>query len=161
LFALVAISVVVIGSLLAMRSTTPAFAQAVDTSTPAVPSGDSASPVPTTSGAQAVSLVELWDKFCVSKVPYTLLALPQDATFSVTQPTGLLPTPIPGYSSADQTACDSAGVFRGKQVIVCRGPQLFSFSLKVSSGGATQDYQVPLKECALPHTNGSVITPAP
>jgi hypothetical protein len=37
-------------------------------------------------------------------------------------------------------------------VIVCRGPQLTSFSLKISSGGTSQDYQVPLKECALPHT---------
>lgn len=161
LFGALALSILVIGSLLAMQSTTPAFAQAADTPTPVAPSGDAASPAPTSSSSQASSIVELWDKFCVAKVPYTLLALPQDATFNVTQPTGPAPTPAPGYTTADKTACDSVGVFRGKQVIVCRGPQLTSFSLKISSGGASQDYQVPLKECALPHTTAPAATPAP
>ncbi len=156
LFSLVALSVLVAGSLLAMQSTTSAFAQAVDTPTPVAPVGAVASPAPTTSGSQASSLVQLWDQFCVSKVPYTLLAIPQGATFNVTQPTGPLPTPVPGYTTADQTACGAAGVSHGQQVVVCRGPQLYSFGLHVASADATQDYQVPMKECALPHA-----TPAP
>ena len=146
LFGALALSVLVIGSLLAMQSTTSAFAQSVDTPMPAVPSSDQASPAPTASSSQTASIVELWDKFCVAKVPYTLLALPQ----------GAVPTPAPGYTTADQTACDSVGVFRGKQVIVCRGPQLYSFNLKVTSADATQDFQVPLKECALPHTSAAL-----
>jgi hypothetical protein len=161
LFGLIALTVLVIGGLLALQSTSSAFAQSIATLTPIAPAGDVASPAPTASTAQTSSVVELWDKFCVSKVPYTLLAIPQDATFSVTQPQGPLPTPVPGYTMADQTACDSVGVFRGKQVIVCRGPQLFSFSLQVSSAGATTDYQVPLKACALPHITTPAATPAP
>ncbi len=156
LFGLIALSVLVIGSILAMQSTSSALAQAIATDTPSAGAGGAASPVPTalsSSGTPTSSLVALWDEFCVSKIPYTLLALPTDATFSITAPQAPVPTPIPGYTTADQTACNSVGVFRGQQVIVCRGPQLASFSLHVTSAGATQDYQVPLKECALPRNS--------
>jgi hypothetical protein len=152
LFGLIALGVLVIGSLLAMQTTTSAFAQAVDTPTPTPAAADVASPAPTTTGSQAGSLVTLWDQFCVAKIPYTLLAVPQGATYNVTQPTGALPTPVPGYTTANQIACDNGGISRGQQLVVCRGPQLYSFGLHVSSSGATEDYQVPMKECALPHT---------
>jgi hypothetical protein len=75
--------------------------------------------------------------------------MPQGATFDAVQPQ-VLPTPIPGYSTADQLACTSVGTFRDKQVVVCRGPQSISFTLKVNNSGATEDFQVPLKECPLP-----------
>lgn len=152
LFGLVTLSLFVIGSLVVMQSTTSAFAQAIPTDTPSVPTGDVASPSPTSGAAQTSPVAEVWDQFCVAKVPYTLLALPQNATFSVTQPASPTPTPAPGYTTADQIACNSVGTFRDKQVVVCRGPQLFSFSLKITSSGNSADFPVPLKDCALPHT---------
>lgn len=119
---------------------------------------------PTPSGdvsTQTASMVELWDQFCVRKIPYTLLALPKDATFEVVQPTEPLPTPMPGYFNADELACVSVGIFRDKQVVVCRGPQLFAFTLKVNDAGATEDFQVPLKACPLPSFSAPTATPAP
>ncbi len=128
----------------------PQRVRSPDTPTSAA-GGAAVSPAPSTgSGTQTASVVQVWDQFCVSKVPYTLLALPQDASFDVVQPEGPLPTVMPGYTTASQIACDSVGVFRDKQVVVCRGPQLFSFTLKIS-GAASEDSQVPLKECPLPH----------
>lgn len=120
--------------------------QTADTPTPAAGADTGSAP---NSGTQTASGVELWDQFCVKKIPYTLLALPKDASFDVVQPQGPLPTVIPGYSTSDM-ACTSVGMFRGKQVVVCRGPQLFSFSLKVS--GASEDFQVPLKACPTPQS---------
>ncbi len=123
--------------------------------------GVAASPAPSTgNGTQTASVVQVWDQFCVSKVPYTLLALTQDASFDVVQPEGPLPTVMPGYTAADQIACDSVGVFRDKQIVVCRGPQLFSFTLKISSA-ASEDFQVPLKECPLPHEQAPTEVPSP
>jgi hypothetical protein len=93
----------------------------------------------------------MWDQFCVKKIPYTLLAVPEDATFEIVQPEGPLPTVRPGYSTSE-IACESAGIFRGQQVIVCRGPDLFSFNLTITSGGETGEFPVPLKTCPLPAT---------
>jgi len=68
---------------------------------------------------------------------------------------------MPGYSTAGQLACVSVGVFGDKQVVMCRGPQLFSFTLKINNAGATEDFQVPLKECPLPKFGVSTETPTP
>ncbi len=98
----------------------------------------------------AASMVELWDQFCVRKIPYTLLAIPENATFEVVVPEGTYPTPAPGYFNAPQYACTSVLTINGQQVLVCTGPQLYSFTLRVTDGGTTEDFSVPLKACPLP-----------
>src|SRR5688572_31524574 len=89
-----------------------------------------ATPAPSTNNqAQTASEVVVWDQFCVRKVPYTLLAIPQNASFEIVQPEGVLPTPMISTGNSNEIACDSVGIFRDKQVVVCRGPQLFTFTL--------------------------------
>jgi hypothetical protein len=44
--------------------------------------------------------VLLWDQFCVKKIPSTLLAVAENATFEVIQPEGPLPTVRTGYSTS-------------------------------------------------------------
>jgi hypothetical protein len=98
-------------------------------------------------GAQDASGdIVVWDQFCVRKVPYTLIAMPKDASFEVVQPEGVLPTPIISTGNSNEIACESVGIFRDRQVVVCRGPQLYSFTLQV----AGEDFTVPLKACPGP-----------
>ncbi len=97
----------------------------------------------------ADSLVQEWDRFCVKKVPYTLLALPENATYEVAEFEGVLPTTEPGSNTPLEFSCTTAGIFRGKQVVVCKGPQLVTFNLKVSSDGASEEFPVGLTFCPL------------
>ncbi len=62
------------------------------------------------------------DKFCVSKIPYTLLEMPEGSTFE-----GLSPELI----------CNSEGVNNGTLRVSCRGPELISFDLKVCDSTCT------------------------
>lgn len=145
--------------LLAVLPNDSAIAQAA--ATPTASGGAETSPTSmaspeamTGSETPSASMVQLWDKFCVSKIPYTILALPQDATFQLASSDVATPTVAPGYLPANKTACNNVTVSRGKQVVVCRGPQLTTFTLKVSSGGNTENYQVPMGACPLP--DGSI-----
>jgi hypothetical protein len=106
----------------------------------------------------ANSSVVVWDQFCVRKIPYTILALPQGATYQLAE-SQVMPTAVVGGNNT-QYACDAVGTFRDKQVLVCRGPQLYSFTLQVSDGGTTEDFQVPLKGCPIPRSTADV-TPEP
>jgi hypothetical protein len=110
--------------------------------------------------ATATSSVVVWDQFCVRKIPYTLLALEQDATFEVASQ-NVSPTQVVGGNST-QFSCEGVGTFRDKQVVVCHGPQLYSFTLHVNNGGAngTEDFQVPLKGCPITHSAAQA-TPIP
>ncbi len=160
LLSLLTAGLLMIGGMLALQSASVAFAQAAATQTPTAfpPSGARGSPAPAT-GTQTNTGVEVWDQFCVAKVPYTLLALPTNASFDIKPPQGPLPTAMPGYTVADQIACDSVGTFRDKQVVICRGPQLYAFSLQISGSGSSQEFKVPLKECALPQSTNPAHTP--
>jgi hypothetical protein len=120
------------------------------TATPATSSDSVTAPEGSTApGAQEPSMVELWDQVCVRKIPYTILAIPENATFEVVQPEGPLPTPEPGSSNRNELACSNPVTFGGKQVVVCTGPQLFSFDLRVTNGGTSEDFSVPLKFCPI------------
>lgn len=115
---------------------------------PATPGAQEETQQDTTQGTQIASLVELWDQFCIRKIPYTLLALPENATFELIQPESPLPTPNPVFSAnSNEISCTNVGIFRGQQVVVCRGPNNYSFSLQVSDGGAAEEFVVPLKAC--------------
>jgi hypothetical protein len=95
--------------------------------------------------------VVVWDQFCVRKVPYTLVALPQNASFEVVQSDrAVMPTPIISTGNSNEIACESVGIYRDRQVVVCRGPQLYNITLHVSGDGANEDFQVPLKACPIP-----------
>lgn len=102
-----------------------------------------------TNETQTASMIEEWDKICVRKIPYTILALPEKATFDVVPPEGPVPTPEHGSSNPNVYTCNSVGVFGGKQVVVCSGPSLYSFTLKVSDGGNSEDFRVDLKACPI------------
>jgi serine/threonine protein kinase len=56
------------------------------------------------------------DKFCVNKIPYTLLALPEGSTFEVV---------TSGFKCSDE------GVRDNSQMVSCTGQELVSFDLKV------------------------------
>src|SRR5690349_1643020 len=71
--------------------------------------------------------IVVWDQFCVRKVPYTLIAMPKDASFEVRlADNAVIPTPMISTGNSNEIACESVGVYRDKQVVVCRGPQLYS-----------------------------------
>jgi hypothetical protein len=107
-----------------------------------------ATPAPSTDAQaqDASGSVVVWDQFCVRKVPYTLLAIPQNASFEIVQPE-VIPTPMISTGNSNEIVCDSVGVFRDQQVVVCRGPQLFTFTLNVSGDGASEAFEVPLGAC--------------
>ena len=161
LFGTLILALIAVGGFPATQSAAPALAQAADTATPASASsgGAAVSTIPPVGGTQTASVV-VWDRFCVSKVPYTLLAMPQDAKFEVVQPDIATPTVPAGYVPADKIACETAGVFRDQQIVVCRGPQLFSFTLNITGGDAAGQYQVDLKDCPLPATSTPSAPPA-
>lgn len=94
------------------------------------------------------SSVVVWDQFCVRKIPYTILALPENSTFELASQE-IVPTQVVGGNS-NEFACESVGTFRNKHIVVCHGPQLYSFNLQVNDGGTTESYQVPLKGCPIP-----------
>ena len=119
--------------------------QATATPTTPVTGGDNSS------NAQTTSSVEVWDQFCVKKIPYTILALSKNASFEVAQSDASTPqpTPVVGTDNSNEIACSSVGTFRDKQVVVCHGPQLFAFTLHISGDGGSEDFQVPLKACPI------------
>jgi hypothetical protein len=124
-----------------------------------------ASPVPTDAddGIPAVntnladSSVVVWDQFCVRKIPYTILALEPNATYEIA--TGnAVPTQVIG-GNTNQFSCDAAGTFRDKQVIVCHGPQLYTFTLHINGSNGGEDFQVPLKGCPIPRNESAAPQP--
>lgn len=108
------------------------------------------------------SSVVVWDQFCVRKIPYTILALPENSTFELaSESVAVAPTQVVGGNS-NQFACESVGTFRNKHIVVCHGPQLYSFDLQVNDGGTTETYQVPLKGCPIPpQPEEATVEPAP
>jgi hypothetical protein len=79
----------------------------------------------------------------------SLFYLTWSGGIEIVQPEGPLPTPEPGSSNPNELACSNPVTFGGKQVVVCTGPQLFSFDLQVANGGTTETFSVPLKFCPI------------
>jgi hypothetical protein len=104
---------------------------------------------PATNQDSTASIAEEWDRFCVKKTPYTLVAIPENASFEVVPFEGTLPTLEPGSNNSGEFSCTVAGIFRGKQVVVCRGPQLTSFTLHVTADGKSEDFSVGLTFCPI------------
>ena len=142
-----AVALTILGAVFAVS---PASAGAAPLGSQAVQQQATPTVTPVSTGQQQTSsLVKEWDRFCVKKVPYTLLALPQNATFEIVPFEGTVPTAEPGSSSPSEFSCSAVGTFRGQQVVVCKGPQLTSFTLRVSSDGSSEDFPVGLTWCPI------------
>ena len=82
----------------------------------------------------SVPIADILDKFCVNKVPYTLLTFPEGTTFEMVTP---------------RFTCKDEGLRDGNQVVSCSGQELSSFDLKVcnstcdSTGIASTQEQCP------------------
>jgi hypothetical protein len=102
--------------------------------------------------AVASTNVVVWDKFCVQKIPYTIIALPQNASFEIAPPAenAFIPTPVKGTSNSNEMVCNSVGTYRDMQVVVCRGPQLVSIPQNVTSDGGSEEFLVPMGACPIP-----------
>ncbi len=115
------------------------------------PAGGNGTSVTPVAPLQNASMIVLWDRVCIKKVPYNIIALPAGATFELVAADGtpipaLMPdsTPVPG-----QNACKSVLILGDKQVVVCTGQQDTSYTLRVTNGGITEDFVVALKACPL------------
>jgi serine/threonine-protein kinase len=76
---------------------------------------------PTTCDVPAANVL---DKFCVQKVPYTLMSFPEGTTFEVV---------TSGFTCTDE------GLRDGNQMVSCSGPELISFDLKVCNSACTTE----------------------
>ncbi len=76
--------------------------------------------------------------FCERNVSYGVLSLPASVSFEVSP-------------QAAGVACTRAETFVGRQIVLCHGPSLSSFNLRVCSGpGACVDAPVNLFQCPPP-----------
>jgi hypothetical protein len=80
-------------------------------------------------------------QFCIDSVAHEILVMPAEASFEI--------IPVTGSSSVPADAvCTSVETLNGKQVVICRGPSLSSFEVKVCTGPDTcAEVPVNLREC--------------
>jgi hypothetical protein len=97
----------------------------------------------------STSMVEIWDSVCVRKVPYTILAIPETATFSVIGADGSIRPALEQGQAFEPSSCKSVLNLGGKQVVVCRGEQGISLMIQVTDGGTSKDFEVPMKVCPI------------
>ncbi len=156
LFGILALSLIIPVALAGAASVGSVTSQAA-TATPATSANTNITNVPAVQGTPTSPTVVVWDQFCVKKVPYTLLAVAENATFEVKPPDDavVMPTPNVRTGNTNEIVCESAGIFRGKQVIVCRGPELWSFNISITDGGQSDIFPVPLKACPNPQITSS------
>jgi hypothetical protein len=159
LFGVLALMLLIPAALVGAASNrTDLLQQATPTAASAAGADTGATQAPAVEGTPTSPVVELLDQFCVRKVPYSLLAIPEDASFEVVPPAeGVAPPTLnPLTGNTNEIVCTSAGIFGGKQVIACRGPELWSFNLTITDRGESGEFPVPLKTCTIEH-----FTPSP
>lgn len=86
---------------------------------PAVPTSEQQAPVCTVdplAGACSVPKVTTLSKFCVSKIPYTVLGIPPSASFE---------------SLDAELKCKDEKVWGGIRQVSCTGKELYSYEIKV------------------------------
>jgi hypothetical protein len=147
----------------------PAAAFQVTTATPTEtptafpPPSESGSATPTAlTPVQDASLAVLWDKLCVKKVPYTILAIPSTASFGLVAADGsVVPSIGPGNNPHNST-CKSVLRIGDQLILVCTGRENTSFTLRVTDAGLSQDFSIPLLACPMkPPQAGDTPTPLP
>ncbi|MFZ5878349.1 MAG: hypothetical protein ACOY0R_03160 [Chloroflexota bacterium] len=72
------------------------------------------------------------DRFCLKKVPYTLIGMPPTATYRMLSE---------GY------VCSEGGVQNGQHLITCTGPMYTLFQIEVCDGGACQNFEFGTTNC--------------
>ena len=72
------------------------------------------------------------DRFCLKKVPYTLIGMPETATYQML---------------TDGFACSEGGIQKGQHLITCTGPMYTLFKIQVCDGGACQDFEFGTTNC--------------
>lgn len=72
------------------------------------------------------------DRFCLKKVPYTLIGMPATATYRML---------------SDGYVCSEGGVQNGQHLITCTGPMFTLFQIEVCDGGACQNFEFGTTNC--------------
>jgi hypothetical protein len=72
------------------------------------------------------------DRFCLKKVPYTLIGMPETSTYQML---------TEGFT------CSEGGIQAGQHLITCTGPMYSLFKIQVCDGGACQDFEFGTTNC--------------
>lgn len=81
--------------------------------------------------AQPLTVTEN-DRFCLKKVPYTLIGMPETASYQML---------TEGFS------CSEGGVQQGQHLITCTGPMYSLFKIQVCDGGNCQEFEFGTTNC--------------
>lgn len=81
--------------------------------------------------AQPLTVTEN-DRFCLKKVPYTLIGMPETASYQML---------TEGFS------CSEGGVQAGQHLITCTGPMYSLFKIQVCDGGNCQEFEFGTTNC--------------
>ncbi len=81
--------------------------------------------------AQPLAVTEN-DRFCLKKVPYTLIGMPETATYQML---------------TDGFVCSEGGIQKGQHLITCTGPMYSLFQIQVCDGGNCQEFEFGTTNC--------------
>lgn len=87
---------------------------------------------PTVAVPQQPLVVTENDRFCLKKVPYTLIGMPETATYRML---------------SDGFICSEGGIQNGQHLITCTGPMYTLFQIEVCDGGACQNFEFGTTNC--------------
>jgi hypothetical protein len=165
-----AVALVFVGALLLLQ---PALASSLQQSTPSPGNATQTAPTQATPARNAIStaLAEVWAQFCAvsQQASYVLVAIPENASFEITEVDGKAITQTQGVSSsptgtasstefitrpnvpstvtAGDVACTSMGNMDGRQIVLCRGPALKTVTLSIDLNGVTQELRIMPPAC--------------
>jgi hypothetical protein len=92
-------------------------------------------------GADTVLLI---CQFCLDRIPYALVAIPEAATFNMVDAQGTVIEPDP----AAQTGCNAVQTITGRQLVLCNGAELESINLSVcTDANNCSQVSVRLQQC--------------
>jgi hypothetical protein len=72
------------------------------------------------------------DRFCLKKVPYTLIGVPETSTYRML---------------SEGFICSEGGIQNGQHLITCTGPMYKLFQIEVCDGGACQNFEFGTTNC--------------
>ena len=72
------------------------------------------------------------DRFCLKKLPYTLIGMPETATYRML---------------TEGFVCSEGGIQKGQHLITCTGPMYKLFQIEVCDGGACQNFEFGTTNC--------------
>jgi hypothetical protein len=72
------------------------------------------------------------DRFCLKKVPYTLIGMPEASTYRML---------------SEGFTCSEGGIQNSQHLITCTGPMYKLFQIEVCDGGACQNFEFGTTNC--------------